>query len=307
MRTRAAAAKPTAALIAARAGALARMHQWDAANVAIRKANDLDATDMTVQKWFPLLEQVTQVLPRIKALDTQIAAKSKAPEPLLDQAAIFSDIGLASIALSSARRALALAPGSVRARIQAGEAQLDLGHPAEAAKFKVSQALKRGDNGHLSPQTLAELGLRDADIERTPGKPGPLAARSKALRNLNQYVLALDDARAALHLDPNSPDAEFEMGHELDGLGRPGEALPHIIHATELRPGDAVAWYYRGVIEANRADFRAAIASQTHSLSIRESAVAFKARFDCELRLSLASEAAADTRRIHQLDGGSTE
>ena len=310
LRTRAAAARPAAALLAARAGALARVHQWDAANEAIRKANKIDATDETVQKWFPLLEQAGQVLPRIKALDAQIAAEPKAPEPLLDQAFIFTDIGLASMALTNARRALALAPGSVRARIQAGEAELDLEHPAEAAKFKVSRDLKRGDNGHnghLSPQTLGELGLRDAEVERNPGKPGPLAARSKALRNLNQYVLALEDARAALRADPNSPDAEFEMGHDLDGLGRPGEALPHITHATELRPDDAVAWYYRGVIEANRADFTAAIASQNHSLSIRESAVALKARRDCELRLNLASQAAADSRRLHQLDAGSTQ
>ena len=97
------------------------------------------------------------------------------------------------------------------------------------------------------------------------------------------------------------------MGHDLDGLGRPGEALPHIVRATELRPGDAVAWYYRGVIEAHRADFKAAIASQTRSLSIRESAVALEARADCELRLGLASQAAADSQRLHKLGPASPE
>ena len=97
------------------------------------------------------------------------------------------------------------------------------------------------------------------------------------------------------------------MGHDLDGLGRPGEALPHIVHSTELRPGDPVAWYYRGVIEANRANFNAAIESQTRSLAIRESVVALQARLDCELRLGLASQADADAQRLRQLNPTSTE
>ena len=91
------------------------------------------------------------------------------------------------------------------------------------------------------------------------------------------------------------------MGHDLDGLGKPGEALPHIVRATELSPNNPVAWYYRGVVEANRADYRAAIESQTHSLSIRESSVAYSARADCELRLGMAAQAAADTQQAQRL------
>jgi tetratricopeptide (TPR) repeat protein len=307
LRTRAAAAKPAAALLAAKAGALLHLHQWDAATATIGKANKLDASDETVQQWLPKLELLATALPGIKAMDGQIAAKPKDPTPLLDQAAIFSGIGQPGLALSNARRALALSPDSVRARVQAGEAQLDLGHPGDAAKYKVSHDLKRGDNGHLTPQTLRELDQRDADVGKNPRSPKAFAARSKTLRNLNQYVLALDDARAALRLDANSPDAEFEMGHDLDALGRPGEALPHIVHATELRPDDAVAWYYRGVIEANRADYNAAVSSLTRSLGIRESVVALRARMEAELRLSLAPEAAADRERLHQLDPTATE
>ena len=307
LRTRAAAAKPTAALLAAKAGALLQLHQWDAADAAIQKANRLDATDPTVQQWLPALELLAKALPQIKALDAQIAAKPKDPQPLLDEAAVFTGIGQYALALSNARRALAVAPGSIRARIQAGESELDLGHPRDAAKLKVSHDLKRGADGHLSAQTLHELGARDADIQKNPGKPAPLASRSKSLRNLNQYVLALEDASAALRADANSPDAEFEMGHDLDGLGRPGEALPHIVRATELRPDGAVAWYYRGVIEANRADYKAAISSQTRSLAIHETAVALQARADCELRLGLADQAAADTLRLHQLDPNSPQ
>jgi tetratricopeptide (TPR) repeat protein len=303
LRTRAAAAKPSAALIAARAGAQLNLHQWDAAIADIRKANKLDATDATVQQWYPKIELLAKRRKDLFASDLLVnLAKVSDPRsihPLLDQAELFMEIGEPFLALANCRRALAIDPGSVRARLQAGEAELGLGKPLEAAKFKVSHDLKLGEGGVLGRGVLHELDARDAAVQKDR-KAGPLAARSKTLRGLNQYVLALDDAEAALALDANSADAQFEMGHDLDALGRSAEALPHIVRATELRPGDPVAWYYRGIVEANRADFKAAVASQTRSLAIHESEVALKARIDCELRLCLAPQAAADIRRLHQ-------
>ncbi len=305
LRTRAATAKPSAALIAARAGAQLNLHQWDAAIADIHKANKLDATDPTVQQWLPKIELLAKRRKDVFAYDLLLnLARVSDPRnlhPLLDQAELFMEIGEPFLALANARRALAIEPGSVRARIQAGEAELGLGKPLEAAKFKVSHDLKLGDGGLLGRPVLHELDIRDAAVRKNPGKAGPLAARSKTLRGLNQYVLALDDAEAALALDPNSPDAQFEMGHDLDALGRSAEALPYIIRSTELRPGDPVAWYYRGIVEANRADFGAAVASQTRSLTIHESEVALRARLDCELRLCLSSQAAADMQRLHRI------
>jgi len=303
LRTQAADAKPAAALLAARAGALLNVHQWDAAIAEIHKANDLDATDPTVQQWLPKIELLATRRAEIFAFDMMLkVANSMDPRnihPLLDQAQVFMEIGEPFLALANAKRALAIDPGSVRARVQCGEAELALNKPLDAAKFRVSHDLLRDDTGLVDKKILHELDERDAAVHRNPGKPGPLAARSKTLRDIKQYVLALDDAQAALALDANSPEAQFEIGHDLDALGRSKEALPHIIRATELRPKDAVAWYYRGVVEANRADFTAAIASQTRSLAIHESEVALRARIDAELRLCLSSQAEADIQRLN--------
>jgi tetratricopeptide (TPR) repeat protein len=298
LRTQAAAVKPAAALIAARAGALLNVHQWDAAIAEVHRANDLDATDATVQQWLPKIELLATRRKDIFAQDLLMKIDPRNIHPLLDQARIFMEVGEPFLALANDKRALAMDAGSVRARVQAGEAELGLGKPLDAAKFKVSHDLVRDQSGLVDKKVLHELDGRDAAVRRNPGKPAPLAARSKTLRSLKQYVLALDDAQAALVLDTNSPDAQFEMGHDLDALGRSREALPHIIRATELRPGDAVAWYYRGVVEANRSDF-AAVASQTRSLAIHESEVALRARIDAELRLCLSDKAAADLNRLH--------
>ena len=82
------------------------------------------------------------------------------------------------------------------------------------------------------------------------------------------------------------------------GLGQTADAVNHVIKATELAPTNAVMWYYRGVLEAQRANFPAAIESQTRSLAIRESAVALKAREESERRIGKVQEADADLRRL---------
>ena len=77
--------------------------------------------------------------------------------------------------------------------------------------------------------------------------------------------------------------------------------MSHISIATELDPNDPVMWYYRGLLEAQRADFDAAIQSQSRSLAIRESAVALLEREKCERRTGRIAEADADATRRKQL------
>jgi hypothetical protein len=55
------------------------------------------------------------------------------------------------------------------------------------------------------------------------------------------------------------------------------------------------------VLEAQCADFPAAIESQTRSLGIRESLVALREREQCERRIGNVSGADLDLRRIREL------
>jgi tetratricopeptide (TPR) repeat protein len=89
----------------------------------------------------------------------------------------------------------------------------------------------------------------------------------------------------------------------LDALGHTNGAMSQISKATELDPDDPVMWYYRGLLEAQRADFAAAIQSQSRSLAIRESAVALLEREKCERRIRRMAEADADATRANQLPG----
>jgi tetratricopeptide (TPR) repeat protein len=300
-RTRALTLDETAIGRIRRANLYLELHEWDKALVDSDKANALDPSDATVKQWLPQFELLKKFILRIKLLDAQIAKSQRTAVLWLDRARLFTLANRPNLALTDSRQAMKLVPGMIRARIQTGEALLDLGRGEEAASLKVSYNLARDENKHVNEGALRAVGACDAQVLQNSGKAGPLVARAKALRRLNQYVLALADARAALALDPNSAGAHFEAAHALDALGRTEEAVSHIKIATELGPNDPVMWYYRGLLEAQRADFAAAIQSQSRSLAIRESSVALLEREKCERRTGRIAEADADATSRNEL------
>lgn len=58
----------------------------------------------------------------------------------------------------------------------------------------------------------------------------------------------------------DDPDALFERGNELDGLGRRDEAVAAWRRVVELEPGHAEAWFYLGVAAKERGEWQEAIA-----------------------------------------------
>ena len=303
-RTKAIAAKDAAARRVFRACAFLRLHKWDAAYADMAKANKIDASDSQVKEWLPQFERLQKFLPQIKTLDVRIAKSPNDPAAaglLLERARIFTLAGRPLLALDDAGRALKLQPASMRARIQTAEALLDDNRAEDAAKLQVGNDLLRGDDKHVSEHALRELGTLDSRLLANPSYVDALAARSKVLRELRQFTLALADARAALAIDDKSAAEHFEAAHDLDGLSQNKEALAHACTATELDPNDSAKWFFRGILERQRADFTAAIESQTRSLKIDESLVALNEREQCERRIGKINEAEADLRRIREL------
>ena len=302
-RSKAIAAQDTAARRVFRACVLLRLHQWDAAYADMAKANKMDSSDAQVKEWLPQFERLESFLPGIKALDARIAKSPNDAGLLLERARLFTLAERPLLALDDCEHAMKLEPASMRARIQTGEALLDVKRDEDAAKLQVSPALARtAGTRHVSENALQELGEEDASIRQNPGKSEPLAARAKTLRELRQVALALADVRAALAIDDKSAAAHFEAAQDLKALDNSKEALIHAVKATELNPNDGAAWYCRGVLEAERADFPAAIESQTLSLKLGETLDALRARENCERRIGQIDKADADLKRIRQLE-----
>ena len=301
-RNKAIAAEDTAARRVFRACALLRLYEWDAAYADMAKANKMDSSDEQVKEWLPQFERLQNFLPGIKALDARIAKSPNDAGLLLARARFFTLAGRPLLALDDCEHAMKVEPASMRARIQTGEALLDVKRDEDAAKLQVSQRLARTADQHVSEKALQELGDEDASIRQSPGKSEPLAARAKTLRELRQFALALADARAALTIDDKSAAAHFEAAHDLDALDNSKEALIHAVKATELNPNDGAAWYHRGVLEAKRAEFPAAIESETRSLKLGETLEALRERENCERRIGQIDKADADLKRIRELE-----
>jgi len=300
-RTKAIAARDTAARRVSRACAFLRLHKWDAAYADMAKANKMDATDPQVKEWLPQFERLQQFLPRIKPLDTQIAKLPNDVGLLLDRARLFTLAGRPLVALDDAERAFKLEPASMRARIQTGEALLEVDRADDAAKLDISGDLIRGKDRPVTENVLRELGALDSRLRQNPKDVDALVARAKILGQLRQFTLSLADANAALLIDGKSAAAHFEAARDLDALDREKEALLHARIATELDSNDSTKWFLRGVLERQRADFTEAIASQTRSIEINESRVALSEREQCERRVGKTTEADADLRRIQEL------
>ncbi|HEU5246611.1 MAG TPA: hypothetical protein VFU09_05935 [Candidatus Udaeobacter sp.] len=300
-RTKAIAAKDSAARRVSRAIAFLRLHKWDAAYADMAQANKVDATDPEVKEWLPQFERLQLYLPRIKELDAEIAKSPNDFELLLQRARAFTVAGRPLLALDDAERAFKLQPASMRARIQTGEALLDTGRADDAAKLQVGRLSRDREDGHVSEQALLELGVNDALLAQNPKNVEALVARAGVLRSLQQLTLALADAQAAIGVNDKSAAAHFVAAHLFDDLGEQKNALTHARIATELDPNDSAKWSFRGVLERQRADFQAAIQSLTRSLQISESLLALSEREQCERRTGKISEADADLRRMREL------
>jgi tetratricopeptide (TPR) repeat protein len=302
-RTKAIAAKDSAARRVARACAYLRLHNWDAAYADMAKANKMDASDSDVKEWLPQFERLQPFLPRIKTLDAQIGKSNDGATArlLLERARLFTLAERPLLALDDAERAFRLQPESMRARIQTAEALLDTDRADDAAKLSIGKNLQREEDKHVNEQVLEILGKLDTRLIANPKDSDALVQRSKILRELRQYALALADARGALAIDDKSAAAHFEAAQDFDRLDQQKEALSHARVATQLDPKDPEKWFYLGVLERQRANFPAAIQSQTRSIEISESFVALNEREQCERRIGKITEADADLRRIQDL------
>jgi tetratricopeptide (TPR) repeat protein len=300
-RTRALAQGKTAFGLIARANDYLELRAWDKAFADANEANSIDPSDAAVKDALPRFELLRKFVPRIKTLDAQIVKSPTAPIPWLDRARLFTLGNRPNLALKDSEHARDLAPAMMRARIQAGEALLDLGRGDEAANLGVSYNLKRDKANHVPDEALRALGGADSLVLKNPDQAEPFVTRAKALRQINQYTLALADAQVAIKLDPGSASAHFQAAHAQESLGRMREAITQAERATLLDPGDPVSWYYRGLLEAQRANFAAAIQCQSRSLAIRESSVALLEREKCERRIGRIADAELDAQRRKQL------
>jgi spermidine synthase len=80
---------------------------------------------------------------------------------------------------------------------------------------------------------------------------------------------AVDHWKRALAADQSNGDVHWNLGRALEGLGRAGEALPHLLEAARLKPDDPAPKRQAGLLllRAGRVDQAAPLLRQAVSLN----------------------------------------
>ncbi|HWB61810.1 MAG TPA: tetratricopeptide repeat protein [Chthoniobacteraceae bacterium] len=282
-----------------RACARLELRHWDDAIADINKANQLDATDDSVKQWLPQFETLEKSLPKIKDLDRKIAAAKK-PDAflLLERGKIFLDIGRDSLALQDADAALKALPGSRRAILQKFKAGAG---GDEATEMHVVVAKLDFDD-----KALFGLGDLDEKIAANPHDAALYTDRARACSDIEQYGLAIDDAREAVKLNPKSADALVELGFAEMKLDHPHDAAREFSRAIELDPKNAIGWRSLGELAMDRADYPDAIENFTKSLDLHQSPLVLQKREECYRNSGHKKEADEDLQLREKLTAHST-
>jgi tetratricopeptide (TPR) repeat protein len=252
------------------------LHDWKPAFASIRRANGIDATDNDVRAMLPRIERIEKALGEIEKRSRAIASAPANIAPLLSRAALFAALEWPELALEDADSALKLAPDSRVALLHKGHALFALGRIEEAADLGFNSSVKWPP----AEATLREIAKLDAQLTTGAPTADAFAQRALLLDQLNQHLLALRDAEAALKLDGNCADALSAKGNALAGIGQPKEGLAALVRATELKPDGELAWFSRGEVEHSLGKFRAAIASLNRVLTMKSHAEARRLRDD---------------------------
>ena len=277
-----------------RATSYRHLHNWDAVRVDLQRAQEVAPQDALVRQELTRFNRLGKFLHEVGELDGQLRTFPNDAGLLADRALLFLRAGDPALAFDDAKRAAQLAPNAVRPKLFHALAARALGREAEAMVFPTLKLET------LSPEFLQTISRLDAEITTEPKDAELLTNRAWHLNEIGQAKLALADARSALAAEPKSADACAEAGYALAKLQRKTEAYGQIGRATELDPTLATAWQYRGELEMERDDYKAAIDSLTHALSINQTAAALTKREKCYRKIGLQAKAEDDHKTLEQ-------
>jgi tetratricopeptide (TPR) repeat protein len=86
--------------------------------------------------------------------------------------------------------------------------------------------------------------LSAAAVDKNPSDPAALTLRGQILVMKGQSLAGRDLLEKACRLDPDDPEAQFQLGAVDDRAKRPADAVKHFRRAAALNPRDGRAWDY---------------------------------------------------------------
>lgn len=122
--------------------------------------------------------------------------------------------------------------------------------PAGAARPTGNPVAKKyaeqGRSLLASGKPVEALAALDKAVERDPNEPLYWAERGGVLRSLSRHEEARAAWTKALHLNKACVPALLGLADAEKRAGRPRDAIPYLMEATGLEPGNAEAWFEIG-------------------------------------------------------------
>jgi tetratricopeptide (TPR) repeat protein len=268
------------------------LHSWEAAQDDLHRAQQLAPNAPFVRQEVERFDRLGKFLDEVRDLDRQLIALPNDAELFADRALLFLRAGDPALALDDTARAARLAPNAIRPKLFSLLARQMLGDPPPSPDLLRLEL--------LSPEFLQTIGRLDAEISAEPQSPDLRVSRAWQLNEIGQPQLALADAQVALANDPKSAAAEAEAGYALAKLKQRAEGYVRIKRATDLDADFSTAWQYRGELEMQRGEYRAAIESLSRALAINQTAAALAKREECYRKLGLVAKAEDDRKALEQ-------
>lgn len=193
---------------------------------------------------------------------------------------IEAKLGHSLKAIGSFRRAAALQPELIEARLNLGEALNEIGRHDEAVAILKQATREQPDSAAahdlLGKALLAlERNAEAVDSHRRATELNPDVAAfhinlGHALSALGRTRDATQHFTKAAQIDPTSGEAHSCLGVALTELGRPEDGIKACRKAVELNPGDAQAHVDLAAAQNGLRDHDGALASLEHALTLKQ-------------------------------------
>lgn len=268
------------------------LHSWEAAQADLHRAQQLAPSAPLVRQEVERFDRLGKFLDEVQDLDRQLIALPNDAELFADRALLFLRAGDPALALDDTARAARLAPNAIRPKLFSLLAGQMLGGSPPSPDLLPLES--------LLPEFLQTISRLDAEISAEPQSPDLRVSRAWQLNEIDQPQFALADAQVALASDPKSAPAEAEAGYALAKLKQGAEGYRRIKRATDLDPDFSTAWQYRGELEMQRGEYRAAIESLSRALAINQTATGLAKREECYRKLGLVAKAEDDRKALEQ-------
>ena len=179
-----------------------RLRDWDTIISCTAQLQEKFANREAAKLWNPIYDRLMRHSVALKIIDNRLETGGQSAEMLLERAWLFDKTGLNNLALNDAEKAFELRPGSFTVKYQLAVILAHAGRASDAtARFNIE--VSGYAQKHLHPPT--HFFARLTEIEsRLANKPDASAhvERAKMLLEIRQEELALDDAGAAVAIDP---------------------------------------------------------------------------------------------------------